>query len=148
MALVASAAIILIAAILFYDRSSSGVSSIAAATPTSGQDVKIPLADLQDGTAKFFKTAANGVDVRFFAMKSSDGVYRAALDACIICYQHRKGYFQQGDAVTCRNCGKSFASNKINVLTGGCNPIPLSRNLDGDHLTVRFDDIRAGSSYF
>ena len=30
--------------------------------------------------------------------------------------------------MVCNNCGKAFPSDQINVITGGCNPIPLERN--------------------
>src|SRR5699024_4436879 len=77
--------------------------------------VKIPLAELEGGKAKFFnyKTADNK-NIRFFAMRSSDGVYRAALDACDECWEAKKGYAQDGDDMVCRKCGRHFHSAKIN----------------------------------
>jgi uncharacterized membrane protein len=111
--------------------------------------VRIPLAELDGGKAKFFeyKTADNK-SIRFFAMKSSDGVYRAALDACDECWAARKGYVQDGDDMICRKCGRRFHSAKINEVSGGCNPVPLTRAVADGHLVITASDLQAGKSYF
>ena len=111
--------------------------------------VKIPLAELDGGKAKFFdyKTAENKT-VRFFAMRSSDGVYRAALDACDVCWEAKKGYVQDGDDMVCRKCGRHFHSAKINEVSGGCNPVPLTRKVADGHLVIAASDLEVGKSYF
>ena len=55
-----------------------------------------PVAAFQDGKAKHFeyKHSPNQV-VRFFVVKSTDGVIRAAFDACEKCFRAKKGYVQQ-----------------------------------------------------
>jgi hypothetical protein len=35
--------------------------------------------------------------IRYFILKSSDGIIRAAFDACDVCWPAGKGYFQDGD---------------------------------------------------
>lgn len=111
--------------------------------------VKIPLTELDGGKAKFFeyKTADNR-SIRFFAMKSADGVYRAALDACDVCYQAKKGYVQDGDDMICRKCGRHFHSAKINEVSGGCNPVGLTRTVAGGQLVIPASELKAGKSYF
>jgi uncharacterized membrane protein len=111
-------------------------------------DIKIPLGEL-NGKAKFFdfKTADNN-SVRFFAVKSSDGVYRAALDACDTCYHAKKGYHQEGDDMICNNCGLKFPSAKINEVHGGCNPISLPRTVEGDALVIKASDLESRKQYF
>jgi uncharacterized membrane protein len=111
--------------------------------------VKIPLAELESGKAKFFdyKTADNK-NIRFFAMKSSDGVYRAALDACDECWEAKKGYVQDGDDMVCRKCGRHFHSAKINEVSGGCNPVPLTRTVADGHLVIAAGALEAAKSYF
>lgn len=75
--------------------------------------VKIPIADITDGKAHYFKIKANdGIMVSFFVLKSSDGVIRAAIDACDVCYRSGKGYVQEGDFMVCTNCGRKFASTR------------------------------------
>lgn len=111
--------------------------------------VKIPLAELESGKAKFFDyKTANNKNIRFFAMKSSDGVYRAALDACDVCWQAKKGYVQDGDDMICRKCRRHFHSAKINEVTGGCNPAPLTRTVADGHLVIAAGELEAGKSYF
>ena len=115
--------------------------------PTNGA-VKIPVAQVQDGKAHFFHYNNRGKAIRFFVLRSSDGVLRAAFDTCDVCYQERKGYRQVEDAMVCNNCQTAFPSVYINVRKGGCNPIPLSRTIAGNDLIIKVPDILQGARYF
>lgn len=116
-------------------------------TPANGI-LEIPLAGINDGKAHHFRVKADdGVMVTFFTLKSRDGVIRAAIDACDVCYKAGKGYAQSGDFMVCLNCGQKFASNKINVIKGGCNPAPLNRTMKGDTLIITMKDINTNSWY-
>ncbi len=124
-----------------------GGDSVTAITPSNGL-VQIPVKDISDGKAHFFKVKADdGVVVTFFTLKSRDGVLRAAVDACDVCYKAGKGYVQSGDFMICTNCGQRFASNRINVVKGGCNPAPLNRSIKGDKLVIAMKDINTNSWY-
>lgn len=102
-----------------------------------------------DGKARYYSHAAeDGIIVKYFILKSSDGVIRAAFDACDVCWRAGKGYAQQGDAMVCRNCGRRFASVLVNEVKGGCNPAPLTRTLQGDKTIIRISDILEGKRYF
>jgi uncharacterized membrane protein len=115
----------------------------------TGADITLPVATFADGQARFFRyTTAAGREVRFFVMKSADGVLRAAFDACDTCYRDRLGYHQQGDVMVCNKCGRTFRSVDINVLQGGCNPAPLERSVVGDQIVLKAASIEAGVSYF
>ena len=117
-----------------------------AAAPAS--DIRIPLADLS-GKAKFFDyKLADNQPLRFFVLKSSDGVYRAALDACDTCYHAKKGYHQEGDDMICNNCGLHFHSAQVNEVHGGCNPVGLPRSVDGDQLIIKVSDLESRKQYF
>lgn len=111
--------------------------------------VRIPIAEIDSGKAKFFdhKIAGDKV-VRFFVMKSSDGVYRAALDTCDVCYAAKKGYFQSGDEMVCRKCSRRFPSAKINEVSGGCNPVGIPRTIADGHVVIAANDLEAGKSFF
>ncbi len=116
-------------------------------TPKNGI-LELPLNTINDGKAHHFKVRANdGTMVTFFTLKSRDGVIRAAIDACDVCYRSGKGYFQQGDFMVCSNCGQKFASNRINVIKGGCNPAPLKRAVNGKNLIIAMKDVNANSWY-
>jgi uncharacterized membrane protein len=115
--------------------------------PVAGQ-LQISLAKVSDGKAHHYQVAADdGTMVTFFVLKSGDGVVRAAIDACDVCYKAGKGYFKDGDFMVCENCGQKFASNRINVVKGGCNPAPLNRVIKGDKLVIEMKDINANKWY-
>jgi uncharacterized membrane protein len=116
-------------------------------TPTDGK-LEIPVAGISDGKAHHFQVKADdGNIVTFFVLKSADGVLRAAIDACDVCYRSGLGYYQEGDKMVCKNCGQKFASNKINVIKGGCNPAPLNRTVEEDKLVIQMRDINMNSWY-
>ncbi len=110
--------------------------------------VSIPVAAVSDGTAHFYTYQHEGRDIRFFVIKSSDGVIRAAFDACDVCWQAGKGYTQDGEFMICDNCGRRFHGSRINEVEGGCNPAPLLRTLDGDTLRIAVTDLLAGARFF
>lgn len=119
-----------------------------AGTSETG-DITIPLSDVSDGRAKFFDyPASDGRAVRFFVIKSSDGVYRAALDACDVCFAGKKGYRQEGDAMICNKCGRQFHSSLVNEVTGGCNPIGLPRTIAGDKLLIKAGELESRKAFF
>ena len=129
---------------------SEGVPKTNARTISApGQDVQIPLSDVSDGKAKFYNyTLADNQKVSFFVVKSSDGIIRAAFNACDVCYEHRRGYRQEGNDMVCNNCGQHFPSDRVNEVKGGCNPAPLERKVEGDHLMIKASDLRQGAFYF
>lgn len=110
--------------------------------------VTYPVALFDDGQARHFVHVADDIAIRYFILKSADGVVRAAFDACDVCWPAGKGYAQEGDVMVCRNCGRRFASVRINEVKGGCNPAPLKRSIEGDRLVLRVEDIFEGAPYF
>ena len=146
----AAVALVVVAAVALYvtvGRNGTGAEA-ASTTTAAGGDVKIALADVNDGKAHFYSYDAGGVEVKYFVLKSSDGKVRAAFDACDVCYAQKKGYHQEGDEMVCNNCGRRFPSTKINVLEGGCNPSPLDRTVKGQNLVLTTADLQAGVQYF
>ena len=121
-----------------------------AATQSNVQEFSYPVNDYADGQAKYYSfKSPQGLDIRYFIMKSSDGVIRAAFDACDTCWQAGKGYRQEGDNMVCNNCGLRFPSNRINEVKGGCNPSPLTRTIAGNNVVIKVKDIiDQGSFYF
>lgn len=110
--------------------------------------VSIPVTDVNDGEAHYYSMDVNGTDVKFFLLKSSDGVIRAAFDACDVCFREKKGYTQDGEFMVCNNCGQRFHSSRINEVKGGCNPSPLARTSDGQTVSILASDIISGRGYF
>jgi uncharacterized membrane protein len=112
-------------------------------------EVTYPVKNFKDGKARFYETkAGDGMTIKYFILKSSDGVVRAAFDACDVCWPQGKGYYQKDDFMVCRNCGRRFASVNVNVVTGGCNPGALKREVVGEKLVIKVKDILEGKKYF
>jgi uncharacterized membrane protein len=121
----------------------------AGSAKAGNTEISFDLATFNDGRAKYYSyDTSGGKKVKFFVLKSSDGVVRAAFDACDVCYQSKKGYRQEGNFMVCNNCGQRFISTKINEIRGGCNPAPLERKVAGDKLVIAVADILTGSWYF
>jgi uncharacterized membrane protein len=113
------------------------ISEAAVSNQTIGNDVVYPETAFVKGKAKFFDyKTADGKKVRYFIIKSSDGVIRAAFDACDVCWESGKGYKQDGDFMVCQNCGRRFQSTKVNVVTGGCNPSALTRSIKDGNVII------------
>ena len=112
-------------------------------------EVRIPLSEVNSGQAKFFDvTLPSNTSARFFVIKTSDGVYRAALDACEVCFGAHKGYYQDGDQMVCRKCGRHFSINTVNNGTSGCHPVGLSRRVEGEELVIPTGELQRGAQYF
>ena len=147
-------AVVVIGGLGFYLFQSGFDSKPQARTPAiqpevTATEVSFPVQAFADGKAQYFQyPIGNGTTVRFFILRSSDGVIRAAYDACDVCWREGKGYQQDGDFMVCRNCGQRFASVKVNEIKGGCNPAPLNRTIVGDKLVIKIADIVQGSQYF
>ena len=108
-----------------------------------------PVSEFQDGKARHFNFKISpSQSIRFFVIKSSDGVIRAAFDACEVCYRAKKGYAQQGDNMVCLNCGMKFKSVKVNEVTGGCNPSALKRAAKDGNVIINQQDLLVGAKYF
>jgi uncharacterized membrane protein len=126
----------------------TAVATNAPSSAPDSRDIRISLSDL-GGTAKFFDyKLSDNKPIRFFVIKSSDGVYRAALDACDTCYHAKKGYHQEGDDMICNNCGLHFHSSQINEVHGGCNPVGLPRTIEGNQIVIKASELESRGGYF
>ena len=123
------------------------VTAVAGDGPNSAE-VQIPLGEISNQARFYEYQAANQKKVRFFVIKSSDGVYRAAADACVVCYREKRGYHQEGDDMLCNNCRKHFPSAYVNEVTGGCNPDGIPRTVQGDKLLIAASDLEARAEFF
>lgn len=124
--------------------------SPVAAHPAQDGQVAYATRLFDDGQARHFtyQDIEGGTTIAYFILKSTDGVIRAAFDACDVCWPEGKGYVQDGSVMICRNCGRRFESVKINDVQGGCNPAPLNRTIVGDQVVIRVEDLKAGRRYF
>lgn len=142
-------ALALVGAALFYPWGGGQVVATGQGPTTGANLVSFAAADFADGRARYYSyQAPSGQTIRFFVLKSSDSVIRAAFDACDVCWRSGKGYQQEGDYMVCRNCGRRFASVRVNVEQGGCNPAPLNRIVKDGKVLIAVADILSGKQYF
>jgi len=121
----------------------------AMAGAASAAQLTYPEKVFANGKARHFTYKTDdGVPIRYFIVKSSDGVIRAAFDACDVCWPENKGYIQKGDLMVCKNCGRQFPSVRINEVRGGCNPAPLNRTVVNGTVIITVADILEGKGYF
>ncbi|WP_232616866.1 DUF2318 domain-containing protein [Treponema primitia] len=100
-------------------------SSAQPRSPVVDQDLVIPLSDLS-GTAQFYPVVIEGVQMEVLAVKAPDGSYRTVFNTCQVCYGSGRGYYKQnGNVLVCQNCGNRFPLNRVEVSSGGCNPVPI-----------------------
>lgn len=149
--LFAGVAIAAAAGIFFMHRASKEAPAVTVPVSSGvpADRIRHPASLFDDGKARHFQyEAGNGITIKYFVLKSSDEVIRAAFDACDVCWPAGKGYYQDGDYMVCRNCGRRFASVLVNEVQGGCNPAPLNRSITDGVLTIMVDDILQGRQYF
>lgn len=137
-----------VALALFVTNTTAPQLNTPAVANVGDRQVSYPVSLFEDGSARHFDYKADGMTLRYFIIKSKEGVIRAAFDACDVCWPAGKGYYQEGNHMVCRNCGRKFASELVNEVKGGCNPAPLNRHVQGDRIVLKVEDILKGKSYF
>lgn len=107
-------------------------------------ELRIPLSEIST-TASFYSYDSDGVTIRYFAVKDSQGTVHVAFDACDVCYEAKKGYKQDGVQMQCLNCGQKFAITSIGTenIAGGCWPSFLNRSIDGNDIVIKIADLEA-----
>ncbi|MGD9568966.1 MAG: Fe-S-containing protein [Sedimentibacter sp.] len=92
-------------------------------------DMVIPKADVTD-TATFYAYDELDTYMEILAVKASDGTVRTAFNTCQVCYSSGRGYYvQEGDVLVCQNCGNRFKMDEVEVARGGCNPVPIFKEM-------------------
>jgi len=103
-------------------------STAISATDDNG-DLVIKVADVTE-TAKFYGYDELDTYMEILAVKASDGTVRTAFNTCQVCYSSGRGYYiQEGDVLVCQNCGNRFRMDEVEVAKGGCNPVPIFKEM-------------------
>ena len=102
-------------------------------------DLQIPKKEVT-ATAKFYQYKLDGVLMEVLALRAPDGTVRTAFNTCQVCYSSGRGYYvQQGDVLVCQNCGNRFKASQVEIIKGGCNPLPITSDLkteDANTITI------------
>jgi FTR1 family protein len=136
--------ILMVTAEFIYAKSAT---ELSAATPLSitGDFARIPVSSVNDGNLHRFSVEEDGVSVRIIVIAHPDKTLVAAFDACEICGP--KGFYQKGANVICKNCASAIVNASIGEK-GGCNPIPIPSEVQGDQLVIPAAKLFKGAGIF
>jgi hypothetical protein len=126
----------------------SGASADAA---SQGGDITIAKSEVTE-TAKFIPYKAGKTKMEILAIKAPDGSIRTAFNTCQVCYDSGRGYYvQEGDVLVCQNCGNRFQASQVELIKGGCNPVPIvaeNKTDDGTTITIPKDFLEQNKGLF
>ncbi len=99
---------------------------------------------------QFYIYNTEGVSIRYFAIKGSDGKVHFAFDACDFCWENYMGYRKYGTDMECNNCGKRFSINDLGTKNqeGECWPAYLPLREEAWDVYIHPQDILAGKYMF
>ena len=128
----------------------AAVNSVIQAPATNG-DLMIAISDISS-TAKFYPVKVDGTKLEVLAVKAPDGTIRTAFNTCQICYSSGRGYYKQEvNVLVCQNCGNRFDMDQVEVLSGGCNPVPIfpeNKTVDATNITISGDFLAEAKGIF
>jgi hypothetical protein len=116
------------------------VAACSAGGPvTASGDIRIPKNGVS-ASATFYPYKSGDITGEVLALRAPDGTIRTAFNTCQVCYSSGRGYYvQQGDVLVCQNCGNRFRASQVELIRGGCNPIPITgedKRDDGDSIAI------------
>ncbi len=145
-------AVFFVAALLYHDLYASQpprLSKAAPAVPDAQDQVRIAVDQVKDGRLhRYAYIAEDGHRVRFFLINRYDEDHvkiGVVFDACMICGDD--GYIQKGNDVICIACNVHIFVPSIGKA-GGCNPIPLTHEVEGDEIVITRASLERGAKYF
>ncbi len=143
-ALAALVLLVVLTAEYVYARSAA---ELSPATPVEAASdvIRIPIAQVNDGSLHRFILQHDRVGVRFIVIRRPDQRLAVALDACRICGP--QGYYQDGANVICKHCSAVIYTPSIG-LPGGCNPVPIESRVEGGQLVIPLSELVSGKVFF
>lgn len=138
--------IVVLGIVLFGGKFSSTGNVVA----TGAETISIPLSEVTE-QATFYEQEIDGVKVKFFAVRASDGSIKTAFDACDVCFSEKKGYRQEGNYMVCNNCGNKYPISSLgteNLRGGGCWPGYLPSEVQGENIIIQRKHLVEGKQRF
>lgn len=118
---------------------------------TNGGNLTITKANITE-KATFFPYQAGNTKMEVVAVKAPDGTIRTAFNTCQVCFDSGKGYYvQEGDELVCQNCGNRFKISDVEIVKGGCNPVPIfkeNKQEDATNIVLAADFMSQNTSLF
>jgi high-affinity iron transporter len=125
--------ITLVTAQFIYAKQVTALSPANVVTFSEGKTM-IDISGMQNGDLWRYSANVGGREIRFLLYKKPDGKVASIMDACTICGP--VGFYNSGtQGITCKNCDAPINPDSVGQ-GGGCNPIPLEAQLNGNTVTV------------
>lgn len=123
--------------------------------------IQIPLSNVGDGHLHRYSIDDNGLEIRFFVLRTGLGKFATAFDACYACYSYGHYYLKNGELI-CSQCDAPSPLSKLHpsleeepdsTNTGsmegnGCAPIYLPSKIDNGFVLVKIADLQKKRKYF
>jgi uncharacterized membrane protein len=86
------------------------------------------------------------------AVRAPDDTVRTAFNTCQVCWDSGRGYYvQEADELVCQNCGNRFKTSDVEIVHGGCNPVPITsenKTVDSDSVAIGYDLLKEAVPLF
>jgi high-affinity iron transporter len=133
-----------ITAEVIYAEGPPPLSQATEITFTNG-NVTISTKDLPQGELQRYAANVNGTRVRFLLYRKPDNKIASVFDACQIC--GGIGFYKGATGLICKNCAAPINPQSVGQ-PGGCNPIPLHMEQDGDNVVISVTDLAQQTGQF
>jgi uncharacterized membrane protein len=112
-----------------------------------GPEVSIDVRALKEGLPEFYAASPNSKDVWFFLIKVN-GEVQSYFDACLSCYERKLGFREEGGYIVCKSCNVRYPVEELRTGIGGCYPIHLKGQLQGNEYVITRENLAKGERFF
>ena len=137
--------ILMVTAEFIYAKGLTQLSPSTSVVFDSSGHATVPVGNLAQGELRRFSADIKGVNVRFLLYRKPDGSIATVFDACQIC--GGVGFYKGSSGLICKNCSAPINPQSVGQ-GGGCNPIPLRSNQQGDSVVISITDLAAEAGQF
>lgn len=113
--------------------------------PDKDGRVVVSTQGLMEGELNRYVVNVRGTEVRFLLYRKPDGKIATLFDACEIC--GGIGFYKGANGLICKNCAAPINPQSVGQQ-GGCNPIPLHADVQGDSVVINVADVAAQAGQF
>jgi uncharacterized membrane protein len=115
----------------------------------SGDFVKLPLSEVDDGGVHFYTYKLAGKNVNFLVRTDGNGKLHTHLDACYSCFKYKRGYFEEDADLVCWACRYRYAlADEVWEFIQACTPINLKNSRKGDNLLIKVSLLQRAGKFF
>jgi high-affinity iron transporter len=137
------------------------LSALPVEIPEDGV-IRIPIENVDDGNLHRYTIDDDGLQIRFFVLRTGLGKFATAFDACYACYNFGRYYMRDGELI-CSQCDApssmmrlkpSAEDEKVDEDMSGsmegnrCSPIYLASVMKEGSIQIKVKDLQAQRKYF